>query len=86
MPALCQQILQFPNVIHNLRLHCGSDADRLVNPAEGVEGEVQAERSPQVMPLPGLVAILGLRAVRSVMLCRLTNWRICRDPWGFLKD
>jgi hypothetical protein len=38
-------------VIDYSRFHCGCHAQRLVNPAEVVVGEVQAVRGPQVFPL-----------------------------------
>jgi hypothetical protein len=49
--TLTQQFSQHTHPIRNARLHRRRDPQRLVNPAEVVVRKVQAERSPQVLPL-----------------------------------
>lgn len=49
--VLGQQFRQVPNVIGDSRVHRRRHAQRAMNPAEVVIGEVQAVRGPQVLPL-----------------------------------
>ena len=46
-----QQFAQFPNVIRDARFHCRGNADRAVNTAKVVIGEVQAVSRPKIIPL-----------------------------------
>src|ERR1035437_2010315 len=46
-----QQIPQLPNTIRQSCFHRGRDAQRLVNSAEVVVGEVEAVRGPKILPL-----------------------------------
>ena len=65
-------------MVSEVRFHCGRDAQRLVNPAEIVIGEVQAVRGPQVFPLLGEGVRLPGQTAHGYSDCEVLAFYVAR--------